>query len=322
MNSFKPIKGFRNRHLQSIAASIKLRRPLVKRRAAGMLCSSEEIIVDCGKGVRLQGFYSPHGDKPRDLVILLHGWEGSSESMYLLSSAGHLFNKGFDIFRLNMRDHGDSHHLNKGLFHSCLLDEVLFGVKRIREDYSMGQKTFLCGFSLGGNFALRIGAKANGSGLLLDKIVAICPVIHPPSTMDVLAKGFFVYQAYFIRKWKKSLFKKKSLFPEIYDFGDPAMFKSLSVMTDYFVDIYTDFPDMATYLNGYSLKGDVLKDLTIPAHILSSQDDPVIPHSDLKDIARPQSLSLTITTHGGHCGFITGPCMKSWVDEKLVEWFS
>jgi len=88
LNTFTPAKAFRNRHLQSIGASIKLRRPMIRKRAAAMLRETREVIVQCGNNVRLQGFYSPHTDGPRDLVILLHGWEGSGESMYLLSSGG------------------------------------------------------------------------------------------------------------------------------------------------------------------------------------------------------------------------------------------
>lgn len=322
MNIFKPARLFRNRHLQSIAASVKLRRPLVRKRARALLRQSREVLVDGGDGVRLQGFYSSHRDRPRDLVILLHGWEGSSDSMYLLSSAGHLFNRGFDVFRLNMRDHGTSHHLNQGLFNSCLIDEVLYAVGRIKAEYTDGQKTFLCGFSLGGNFALRIAARAPQAGFTLDRVAAICPVLHPPATMDALANGFFVYNTYFIRKWKKSLLKKKALFPAIYDFDDPNVFKSLGTMTDYFVTRYTHFEDADTYLNGYSLTGDALSDLTIPAHIISSLDDPVIPYQDLERLARPSSLSVTLTPFGGHCGFITGPSMKSWVDGVLADLFS
>ena len=322
MRPFVPVKAFRNTHIQSILASVKLRRPLVKRRAADMLRHSREIIVDCGGDVRLKGYYSPHPDGPRDLVILIHGWEGSSDSMYLLSSGGHFFNLGFDVFRLNMRDHGDSHHLNRELFNSCRLDEVLAAVKRVQADYSRGMKTFLCGFSLGGNFALRIAAKAGDAGLELEKVAAVCPVIHPPSTLVALEQGFFLYRTYFIRKWKKSLMKKQAIFPETYHFNDPSIFKTLTVMTDFFVDRYTEFDGLDTYLNGYSLTGDVLGSLTIPTRIFSSSDDPVIPCQDLEKIARPGCLTVTVIPHGGHCGFITGPSLKSWMDERLGEWFT
>lgn len=322
MDSFKPPRALRNRHVQSIAASIKLRRPFVKRRAAAMLRRSVETTVDGGDGVRLQGFHSAHGDRPRDLAILLHGWEGSSDSVYLLSLAGFLFDRGYDVFRLNLRDHGDSHHLNRGLFNSCRLDEVLVAVKNIRDSYAQDRNAFLCGFSLGGNFALRVAARAPSAGLDLARVIAVCPVLHPLSTLDVLEKSRILYSPYFIRKWRKSLLKKQALFPDTYDFKDPSVFRNLTVMTDYFVDRYTEYSDLETYLNGYSLTGDRLENLTVPAHILSSMDDPVIPYTDLSRIARPPALSVTLTRFGGHCGFIQNLSMKSWVNEKIAEWMS
>ena len=322
MDSFKPPRALRNRHVQSIAASIKLRRPFVKRRAAAMLRKSVETTVDGGDGVTLQGFHSAHGDGPRDLAILIHGWEGSSDSVYLLSLGGFLFDRGYDVFRLNLRDHGDSHHLNRGLFNSCRLDEVLVAVKTIRDRYAKDRRVFLCGFSLGGNFALRIAARAPSERLELDGVLAVCPVLHPPSTLSVLEKSRFLYAPYFIRKWRKSLLKKQALFPDTYDFRDPAVFKNLTDMTAYFVDRYTEFSDIQTYLNGYSLTGDTLSSLTVPAHILISMDDPVVPCSDLERLARPQSLTVTLTGYGGHCGFIQNLSMKSWVNEKIAEWMS
>jgi predicted alpha/beta-fold hydrolase len=322
MKPFAPKGVFRNRHIQSIAASFKIRRPAVKKKARAMLEQSRETILDCGNGVRLQGFHSKQTSVSRGLVILIHGWEGSSDSLYILSAGSHLYNLCFDIFRLNMRDHGTSHYLNKELFHSCRLDEVLAAVKVIQKDFANGGKVFLCGFSLGGNFALRIGAKASEHGLDLQHIVAVCPLIHPPATMNALENGFFIYKKYFIRKWKKSLLVKQALFPDTYNFKDRSIFKSLTHMTAYFVENYTEYPNLDTYLNGYSITGDVLRHLTIPTSIISTRDDPVIPIEGLDTIAKSPSLSVTVTPFGGHCGFVPGPRMRSWVDKWLGEQFT
>ncbi|MFZ5565173.1 MAG: YheT family hydrolase [Thermodesulfobacteriota bacterium] len=320
MNPFTPPALFKNPHLQTIAASVKLRRPLVRSRAAAMLAASREMIVDAGDGVRLQGFYSPQPDEAgRGLVILIHGWEGSADSMYLVSAAGCLYNQGLDVFRLNLRDHGNSHHLNPGLFHSCRIDEVTGAVKRICADLSGGRPAFLAGFSLGGNFALRVALRAPGRGFVLDKVVAVCPVLHPPTSMASLESGWFGYHYYFIRKWKQSLRKKQALFPDLYDFNDPAIFKSLSSITACMVKKHTDFPDLLTYLNGYAITGDVLAGLSVSCHIIASKDDPIIPSRDYKNLARPQSLTITLTDRGGHCGFLTGPGMRSWADKALAS---
>ena len=94
----------------------------------------------------------------RDLVILLHGWEGSADSMYVLSLGSYLFELGCDVYRLNFRDHGPSHHLNEEIFHSCRLDEVVGAVRAIQRALRSTRRS--TGFSLGGNFALRVAARA------------------------------------------------------------------------------------------------------------------------------------------------------------------
>jgi hypothetical protein len=42
-------------------------------------------------------------------------------------------------------------------------------------------------------------------GHRLERAIAICPVLRPHSTMDVLEQGPFIYHQYFISKWKQSL---------------------------------------------------------------------------------------------------------------------
>src|SRR5262245_48231979 len=178
--AFQPPAWLTNAHLQSILPSLRLRRPLLARRARDMLACADTQIVDCGDGVRLLGHYSSQtaaGRPPaRDLAILLHGWEGSSDSLYVLSLGSHLFSLGCDVFRLNFRDHGPSHHLNEDIFHSCRLDEVLGAVRRIQQNLPERRLT-LAGFSLGGNFALRVAAKAPARGIALERSIAICPVL-------------------------------------------------------------------------------------------------------------------------------------------------
>ena len=56
--SFAPPGWLVNAHLQSIVPSLRLRRPLVARRARQMLACAQTQIVECGAGVRLLGHYS------------------------------------------------------------------------------------------------------------------------------------------------------------------------------------------------------------------------------------------------------------------------
>ncbi len=317
-DGFRPATGLGNPHLQSLLASLRLRRPLVARAAAALLRDSEEILLDCGQGVRLMGEYTPATVQPsRGLVVLLHGWEGSSASLYMLSCGGRLHAEGYDIFRLNLRDHGPTHHLNPEIFHSCRLDETVAAVAEIARRWPT-DRLLLAGFSLGGNFALRIARQAPSAGIALARVVAICPVLDPMRTMAQLESGFVGYRMYFLRKWRRSLLRKQACFPELYDFGDLKALPTLSATTDFFVREYTEFPDMDTYLNGYAITGQALAGLQVPCHIITAADDPVIPAADLARLARSDALQLTLTPGGGHCGFVQNWRLGSWVDEAIV----
>lgn len=318
MENFQPPKLLKNAHIQSILNSIKLRRPLVFHRAKGMRNASTPHILDCGDGVRLQGFFSGNGRGRKNLCILIHGWEGSVDSSYLVSAVGFLWRMGFDVFRLNLRDHGGTHHLNKEIFHSCRIKEVVGAVKAIAETFPHN-RLLLGGFSLGGNFALRVAVRAPDAGIRLDRVVAVCPVLNPKHTMEAMETGFFIYHWYFMRKWRRALEIKANYFPEIDALQHIPRFLKISAMTEYFIRKFTEFPDLYTYLNGYAITGDVLAGLKVPSIIIASLDDPVIPSKDLKELARPEKLMVEAIPYGGHCGFLENFRFLSWADRKIAE---
>lgn len=308
----------RNPHLQSVLASVPPRSSRVRVRAAGFRARSQDVLVDCGQGVRLLGrvTYPAAADNGR-MIVMLHGWEGSAESTYFLSVAPELLARGYSVFRLNLRDHGDSHQLNEEIFHSCRLDEVVGAFGWISRNYAP-RRLLAVGFSLGGNFALRVAARAPLAGLALDKVVAICPVLNPAETMVALDNGSPLYRYYFLRRWRSSLEKKQLAFPSRYDFGPLQRFTNLTDMTEYFVVHHTEFPDLYTYLRGYALTGDRLAGLTVPATMLLADDDPVIPVVGLADIRASDSLRVLRSQYGGHCGFLQDLSLNSWLDNFLL----
>lgn len=320
-DNFAPPFPLRNPHLQTILASTRPRRLLVATRARHLQAASRELVVDCGQGVRLlctccQG----HGDS-RGLVILIHGWEGSSSSSYMLSAAARLFDAGFTVIRLNLRDHGDSHGLNRELFNSTRLTEVIGAMGAIIKS-QRPQPVFLAGFSLGGNFALRLGLHAQVAGVTLTAVAAICPLINPAKATARLESELPLYHHYFVKKWKRSLQKKLALFPDL-DCADILLrCRSLRAMHDHFVPRHTGYPTTTAYFAAYTLTGAMLAPMAVPCHIIAADDDPITTTSDLDTIGRPPSLSFCRTRHGGHCGFIKDYALRSWADDELLRFFS
>ena len=160
--SFRPRRWLRGPHFQTILSSLPPRRSRVERRAIPVRAASVERLLECGDGVTLQAFHASPAKRGREpgkrVAVLLHGWEGSADSTYVLSMSQTLFALGFEVVRLNLRDHGATHHLNRELFHSCRLPEVVGAVRTLAQQFA-GLPMVLAGFSLGGNFMLRVAAR-------------------------------------------------------------------------------------------------------------------------------------------------------------------
>lgn len=318
---FHPPLLMRNAHVQSIISSAGPREFIVRRRARQLLAESNTHTLDCGNGIRLQGEYACRTENQNGLVIMIHGWLGCNDSLYLLSAGSHLYAAGYNIFRLNLRDHGHSHHLNKGIFNSTRIDEVVNAVKAI-QTLAPHQHNFLTGFSLGGNFSLRVAVRAPQNDIALDKVVAVCPVINPLKTNRNLHEGWFVYHNHFLNKWKRALRNKLEAFPD-YDYAERLKpLKTLDEMNDFFVPNYTAYDDVKEYLLGYSIGRDKLAKLQVPCRIISSKDDPIIRADDLQELDENPQLSIELTEHGGHCGYIDGFSLNSWIDERLLQLFA
>ncbi len=319
--SFQPARWLRGPHFQTILASLPWRAARVRRRAAPLLAASQELLLDCGDDVTLQGFHAKSPDSRR-LAVVLHGWEGSADSTYVLSLGQTLFDQGCDVVRLNLRDHGTTHHLNRDLYHSCRLPEVVGAVQALARRFPE-HSLVLAGFSLGGNFMLRVAAHREARDLRVERVIAVSPVLDPAITMRTLESGFPAYHSYFVRKWSRSLAKKQLAWPDHYDFEDLLRVRNLREMTRELVARHTEYPSMDDYLAGYAITGDRLTSLAAPATVLTALDDPIILANDLPRLARAPKLDIVTTAHGGHCGFIeTGLAESNWIDRTAVELLS
>ncbi len=281
-SAYHPPLWLRSPHLQSLISTSPLRRArgaLLLRRSGAV---SKPYIVDGGDGVRLEGVHSRlPGVEPRGLALLLHGWEGSAESSYMRLTAAHLLGAGFEVFRLNFRDHGDTHHLNQALFHSNRIDEVINAAADVANRFLAGSSRpmVVAGYSLGGNFALRVALRAHAAGLPLARVAAVCPLLDPGVTMTRMEQGLPFYIRYFEQSWRASLRRKRDRFPQYYDFDDRVLKLEMRELTRWMVERHTDFDTLDDYFNGYAVAGDRLAGLQVPVDLLTAEDDHRPPHS-------------------------------------------
>ena len=315
---FLPPRWMRSGRVQTGLAGLKFRRT----KRSPMQDVSRTVLLKAGTGadglpVTLQGHYSPHPE-PQGLVIFYHGWEGSQDSTYVQTTARRLFDKGMSVFRMVYRDHGDTHHLNEGIFLAPHFHEVLEATRQAAK-LAEGLPVYIVGYSLGGNYALRAAARHGQEAIKgLAHVFAISPVVDPLDAAPLVDK-YPLIRRYFLKKWTGSLAKKQVAFPERYDFGEMLKKRSVMELTDWVLPTFTHFPDRAAYFNGYKIKTDMLADVRIPVTIITARDDPIIPPQHVDSLELSDEVELIVTDHGGHNGFfdsLTGP---AWYERYIWE---
>ncbi|MEP3857817.1 alpha/beta fold hydrolase [uncultured Porticoccus sp.] len=322
LTDFCPPAGLRNAHLQSLLSNTGPRQWLVNNRCLAMKARSKTLLLNGshdGQAVKLLAAFDRADRDNNKLAVLLHGWEGSGESTYILSAAHYLYQRGFNVLRLNLRDHGGSLHLNSGTFNSTLSEEVATAIMDFLRQQPH-RHCSLAGYSLGGNFALRIAADV-GTEIPLSSVVAICPPVDPAHAMERIMDGP-LYRNHFFDKWTRSLEKKLYFFPDLLNHKPLPRFSSLTALNDFFVPAFTPFSDASQYFSAYALSGDRLSNLSVPAYLITSEDDPIVPVADLEKIHRPDALTFVVTALGGHCGFIENYRLDCWIDRCLAEIFN
>ena len=318
-SGYAPPRWLRNPHLQSVLAGSPLRRRRGLAALAATGAQTRQVIVDGGDGVRLLGLHTAvPGLEPRGMALLLHGWEGSAESAYVCLAAAGFLGRGYDVFRLNFRDHGGSHHLNPDIFHSARIDEVVHAALDIATRMPR-PRLVVAGHSLGGNFALRLALRAPAAGVPVAGVAAVCPVLDPARTMESMERGLPLYRHHFERSWRRSLLRKRELFPDRVGFDDAVLRLRMRELTEWLVLRHTDFGSLDGYFDRYSIAGERLAGLAVPASILTSADDPVIPADDFQRLVLPADARLEVARWGGHCGFIEGPRLDGYAERWVVE---
>lgn len=297
-DSFTPPLWLRNTHVQTIGSSLFARTPQLPASTRKVLTTSED--------VRLEVFIHRPDETTTATatqVILLHGWLGSADSSYILSATSDLLTAGHQVVRLNLRDHGDTAHMNEEMFHSARIKEVVEACQQLAD-----RPTGLVGYSLGGNFALRVCAHTSMPAL------AICPAIDPASSCTMIDSGPAVYRSYFLKKWYRALANKAAAFPDLYDFSDVQNIPTVLALTDRFIGGHLPYPTSAEYFDSYRIRGEMVAGK--PAKIIAAKDDPVIPWQSI--VALDADVDLQLTEHGGHCGYIP----RQWLTDQVLEFLS
>ena len=307
-------------HLQTVLSSRLLRR-LGRHSAATDIPGTETVVLPAsfaGGNERLLACVDT-GPASAPLLILIHGWLGAADSPYMARSAKAFRQAGYRVARLLLRDHGGSAHLNEAMFHSGRIDEVVAACNALCERYPT-PGAGLMGYSLGGNFTLRILAHPALTATLKAGL-AVCPVIDPAPAAIELDAGWYGYRWWFIKKWHRAMREKQAAFPDRYDFSDTFAERSVVRLTERFVAEHTDYEHVDDYYRDYTITNALLERIDRPCWLLAAEDDPVVRIGPVRQLKETDQLRIGITRHGGHCAYLDSYRLSSFLSPFSTFYF-
>jgi predicted alpha/beta-fold hydrolase len=255
-----------------------------------------------------------------EIVVLVHGLGGGSDSHYLSSGVAAAEAAGISSLRVNLRgaDRRGEDFYHAGLtadLHAALASPELQRYARI----------YALGYSLGGHVALRLGTEEGDPRLAA--VAAICsPIDLARSQAEIDAPPLWLYRHYLLNGLKDiydAVAARHPLPSRVTSRAVPLpaaavrRIRSIREWDDRVVAPRHGFADAADYYARASV-APRLPALRVPALLFNSEHDPMVPARAVRaalDLPAPR-LEVRWIPGGGHVAFPRAMGVDGWV----VEW--
>lgn len=253
--------------------------------------------------------FTPDPDPARPLVVVLHGLEGHARRGYALSSYEALGRVGLPAVGLNFRSCSGEPNRKARFYHSGETGDLTFVLAHLAECFP-GRPLGAIGFSLGGNVLLKgLGEDTAAGPLPIRAAVAISVPYNLSAGASLLEASLMgrAYSQYFLRKLRAKAEQKRELLEGVVDVEEMLTSTSLRAFDDVATAPLHGFANAEDYYTRSS-SADFLAGIRAPTLLIHSRDDPFLPQSAVPEVEVEHNpfLSMALTDHGGHVGFVEG----------------
>ena len=315
---FRPARGLSSPHAQTAWAT------LFPGRIPLTATTERRLRLDDGDLIVMHDDCPPNWRRSDHVVLILHGLGGSHRSGYMVRLAARLQQRGVRSFRMDHRGCGAGTSLAKNPYHAGRIEDLAAAVSMV-ERLCPGSPISLAGFSLSGNLLLRyLGEFGADLPLSLFRAVAVCPPIdlqHCSSMLNASRMGQR-YDLYFARRLVRQLSNSTQWRDDV---PLANVRRPPSRLYD-FDELYTAPAsgfESADHYHGRASAKPVINQIRVHTPILASQDDPVVSTHAFRGLELPPNVTLCLTKHGGHLGFVGRSGVdpdRRWMDWRLLEW--
>ncbi len=314
---FRPHPLLRGAHAQTIAAAF-LYTPSIESPTR-----LNQIVLSDGDRIVIHDNCPASWSAGDRVALLIHGLGGCHHSQYMVRLTRKLNRIGVRAFRMDLRGCGSGVALARRPYHAGLTSDVAEAARWI-EKRCPGSPTVAIGFSLGGNLTLKLlGESGDDPPGSIDRAVAVSPPtdLHACSAR-LRSKGGRLYDRHFVRLLMRRLREKRRAMPEVLAHDFPRRPKHLRDLDDMFTAPLSGFSGVDEYYDRCGA-GQFLEGVRRPTLILTSKDDPVLDTPALLRTKRSPWVTICMTDHGGHLGFIGAAGIdadRRWMDWRVLDW--
>jgi len=315
---FAPVWWARSGFAQTVATAFDRRR---HRNALRMH------VVATPDGDRVRLWFADSREANAPLVLLLHGLEGSRDSVYAVETERLCAERGFGFVALEFRSCGGEMNRARRTYHSgetTDLDLVVAGLVAA----SPRRPLFAVGFSLGGNVLLKwLGERGDSAPAQLVAAAAV----SPPFDLEMAARrcderyrGLFA--RHFLRTMVPKALAKERQHPGCLDAAAVGRCRTFAAFDDVATAPLHGFRDARHYWSDASCAR-FLPAIRRPTLLVASTDDPLIPAEALPRAAAASSRFLVprFLDRGGHVGFVEGGSpwsQRRWAERQVLGFFA
>ena len=261
------------------------------------------------------------GDKP--MVVVFHGLEGSSQSIYSVNLMNEVARRGWRGMVPHFR--GCSGEINRlpRAYHSGDATEIDWILRRARAE-SPNQPLYVAAISLGGNATPKwLGEQGDEALKIATAVASISAPLDLTAAGDKLAQGFCKLYTYrFLKTMKANSLAKLRRHPGIFREEVMQRARTLREFDNEVTAPLHGYRDTDDYWTRASAKPGLI-DVKVPTLVLNARNDPFLPASALP---RADEVSAQVTLefpeHGGHVGFLGGSFPGgSWMTRRVFHFF-
>ncbi|XOV80150.1 MAG: hydrolase [Aestuariibacter sp.] len=262
--------------------------------------------------------------KPKAVVCIFHGLEGSVNSHYITTLVPKL-NNDFWVVVVHFRGCGRTPNELPRSYHSGDTGDALEVAESLRQQYPH-LPLHAIGFSLGGNMLLKL--LGENSTTLFSSAVAVSPPFNLAKCASSISNGFSrIYERHLLRSMRQR-FKQKAVrhnYQELINLSEEKLFS---------LDSFWAFDEHITGpLHGFKDANDYYQkssSISFMAHIntrtlvLHALDDPFMSPDIVPNKQQiSDKVTLEVSAHGGHVGFMQGTPWRPtlWLPGRIKHYF-